>query len=80
MESALSNKLPVVTSRYFGLINREVTDGCGGVYHGVSGNISSPQQSGSTSLKYPDSTECVWTIEASDGYHIAFNFNGRHGY
>ena len=54
---------------------RAMTDGCGGVFHGSSGNITSPKSLGSS--KYPASTECIWQIEAEDGYHLAFDFNGR---
>ena len=52
-----------------------MTDGCGGVFHGSSGNITSPKSLGSR--KYPASTECIWQIEAEEGYHLAFDFNGR---
>ena len=52
-------------------------DGCGGVLHGASGNISSPRSLSSGNSKYPDGTECVWRIQAQDGFHVAFNFSGR---
>ena len=61
--------------RGFSFGTRMLTDGCGGMLHGSSGNISSPIQA--ASAKYPNGVECKWTMEASSGYHISITFYGR---
>ena len=49
--------------------------GCGGVFHGLAGNISSPISGGSN--KYPDGAECIWDIIGEPGFHVEINFYGR---
>ena len=44
--------------------------GCGGVFHGTSGNITSPGSPG----RYPASTECEWEVVARPGFHISMSF------
>ncbi|XP_069122184.1 cubilin-like [Argopecten irradians] len=45
--------------------------GCGGLYHGNDGQITSPNYPQS----YPHRTECVWDINVALGYHVALTFN-----
>ncbi|KAG8232956.1 hypothetical protein J437_LFUL011449 [Ladona fulva] len=46
---------------------------CGGVYHGLQGEIFSPQYP----KAYPNNAECVWEISVADGYHIGLIFINR---
>ncbi|XP_076437271.1 cubilin-like isoform X2 [Babylonia areolata] len=43
--------------------------GCGGLYHGTQGNISSPRYP----ANYPPNTECVWDINVLEGYTVVLN-------
>lgn len=47
--------------------------GCGGVFHGGSGNISSPVEGS----KYPEGAECVWEMRNEPGFHTVYDFYGR---
>ena len=49
-------------------------DGCGGVLHGQSGNITAPLGSDG---KYRHGIRCSWDIEAQPGYRINVAFSGR---
>ncbi|KAL8607578.1 hypothetical protein ACOMHN_003497 [Nucella lapillus] len=44
------------------------SEGCGGMYHSNTGNISSPNYPSN----YPANTECVWNINVLPGYTVAF--------
>ncbi|XP_023337929.1 cubilin [Eurytemora carolleeae] len=59
----------------FRIVAEEISSGCGGILHGMEGNISSPRQDGST--KYPNSAECIWEIRSDPGYSMNFDFIGR---
>jgi len=52
----------------------EDTLGCGGVLHGLRGNISSPREANG---KYPNSAECIWEVRLVPGFHLEANFLGR---
>ncbi|XP_071514687.1 cubilin-like [Panulirus ornatus] len=47
--------------------------GCGGIFHGMTGNISSHGFPGD----YEANIECTWEIESSTGYHIVLTFTDR---
>ncbi len=49
--------------------------GCGGSLHGQSGNITFPASGDGEN--YPDSTECIWEVQAPMGFHVVFTFYGR---
>ena len=49
-------------------------EGCGGVYHSQSGNITAPLGSDG---KYRHGIRCSWDIESQPGYRIQVQFNGR---
>ena len=49
-------------------------EGCGGVYHSQSGNITAPLGSDG---KYRHGIRCSWDIESQPGYRIQVAFNGR---
>jgi len=51
--------------RGFSLTASAYSTGCGGLYHGLAGNISSPISGGSN--KYPNGAECVWDIVGEPG-------------
>jgi len=53
---------------------RAAQAGCGGVFHGESGNITAPKGADN---KYPNGIRCVWDIETQPGYKIDLNFSGR---
>ncbi|XP_046744297.1 cubilin [Diprion similis] len=46
---------------------------CGGLMHGRSSDISSPN----FPQKYPNNAECTWFIEVENGYHIGLVFEDR---
>ncbi|KAK8737435.1 hypothetical protein OTU49_004482, partial [Cherax quadricarinatus] len=47
--------------------------GCGGVFHGMSGNFSSHGFPGS----YEANTECEWEVDPTTGYHAVLHFTDR---
>ncbi|XP_042234787.1 cubilin-like [Homarus americanus] len=49
------------------------TRGCGGVFHGMTGNLSSQQ----FPQDYPANTECEWEIDLPAGYHVVVAFVDR---
>ncbi|KAG8232962.1 hypothetical protein J437_LFUL018813, partial [Ladona fulva] len=57
----------------FMLTTEPMVGGCGGVYHGLQGEIFSPQYP----KAYPNNAECVWEISVADGYHIGLIFINR---
>uniref|UniRef100_A0A6A7FUH2 Cubilin n=1 Tax=Hirondellea gigas TaxID=1518452 RepID=A0A6A7FUH2_9CRUS len=59
------------TNDGFRAIARQHDAGCGGVFHGRQGNISSP---GFPSVNYANNIECEWTIVVSPGHHIKLSF------
>lgn len=44
--------------------------GCGGLFHGNDGVISSPN----FPQPYPQNIECVWLITVESGYHVSLDF------
>jgi hypothetical protein len=48
-----------------------VCEACGGLYHSNSGNLTSPNFPGN----YPANTECLWDINAGNGYTILLTFD-----
>ena len=51
--------------------------GCGGVFHGLAGNISSPISAEGSGNTYPNGAECILDIIGESGFHIEINFSGR---
>ncbi len=62
-------------ARGFSFTAEQENVGCGGVLHGMGGNISSP--TGGSGGKYPNSVECVWDFHAGSGYHAVLQFRDR---
>lgn len=46
--------------------------GCGGVYHGIEGNISNSQFADNG--KYEANSECIWDIISPGGYQLQVSF------
>ncbi|XP_046392545.1 cubilin-like [Ischnura elegans] len=59
--------------RGFRIETEAVIGGCGGVYHGKTGNISSPNYP----RQYDNNAECLWEINVEQGYHIGLVFIER---
>ncbi|XP_044011009.1 cubilin [Aphidius gifuensis] len=57
----------------FELTLNTVTDGCGGLMHGSSREITSPNFPN----RYSNNAECTWEIKADNGYHIGLSFVDR---
>ncbi|XP_068206241.1 LOW QUALITY PROTEIN: cubilin-like, partial [Palaemon carinicauda] len=47
--------------------------GCGGVFHGITGNITSP----GFPSNYESNLECIWEVDVQYGYHAVFTFVER---
>ncbi len=62
--------------RGFSLTATAYSTGCGGVFHGMRGNISSPIDNDGSN-KYPNGAECIWDIVGEPGFHVELNFYGR---
>ncbi|XP_078582053.1 cubilin-like isoform X2 [Branchiostoma floridae x Branchiostoma japonicum] len=45
--------------------------GCGGILHGNTGTLMSPNYP----QNYPHNLECEWTINVDPGYHVSLNFD-----
>ncbi|KAK3892747.1 hypothetical protein Pcinc_003437 [Petrolisthes cinctipes] len=58
------------TYRGFRAMTASHTRGCGGVFHGKTGNISSH----GFPSDYPANSECVWEIDTPAGYHSVLTF------
>ncbi|XP_065114614.1 cubilin [Paramisgurnus dabryanus] len=59
-----------VSGKGFNATWQEVQGGCGGAVTAPSGEIHSPQYPG----KYPDNSDCSWTITVDAGHRVFFNF------
>ncbi|KAL3290304.1 hypothetical protein HHI36_023648 [Cryptolaemus montrouzieri] len=57
----------------FNLTYEPIIKGCGGIFHGKSRVIQTPGYPGD----YPNNTECIWEIRASEGFHIGLTFIDR---
>jgi hypothetical protein len=62
--------------RGFSLTATAYSTGCGGVFHGMRGNISSPIDNDGSN-KYPNGAECIWDIVGEPGFHVELSFYGR---
>ena len=54
--------------------------GCGGVLHGATGNVTSPNEDVPGSTRYPNSAECIWEIRGEPGFHVTLRFYDRRGF
>lgn len=61
------------TAKGFKIIVIPLTNCCGGVFHGVSGQLSSVNFPND----YPNNIECDWLLEGTNGFHFAINFVER---
>ncbi|CAG0918336.1 unnamed protein product [Notodromas monacha] len=61
------------TSAGFSVDVAPTSSGCGGIFHGSEGNITSPGFPG----RYPASLECEWEIVARPGFHVSLDFVER---
>ncbi|XP_055601686.1 cubilin homolog [Uranotaenia lowii] len=52
----------------------QMVSGCGGTLHKSVDIINSPNVGG----KYQPNTECIWTLQADNGFHIGAYFIGRY--
>ncbi|XP_019631251.1 PREDICTED: LOW QUALITY PROTEIN: uncharacterized protein LOC109475159 [Branchiostoma belcheri] len=50
---------------------RGALESCGGILHGNSGTLMSPNYP----QNYPHNLECEWTINVDPGYHVSLNFD-----
>ncbi|KAL9700067.1 hypothetical protein quinque_003508 [Culex quinquefasciatus] len=62
------------SSGNFQLTLAQMSSGCGGTLHKNSYAFASALNNG----KYLPNTECIWTMQADNGYHIGMYFVGRY--
>ncbi|KAH3692443.1 hypothetical protein DPMN_194284 [Dreissena polymorpha] len=60
-----------MSARGFRLTYSFSTQGCGGLLHTSTGNLSTPNYPSS----YPHNTECVWDLNVDPGYILTLTFN-----
>ncbi|GAB6032010.1 hypothetical protein CHUAL_010385 [Chamberlinius hualienensis] len=63
----------VNTAKGFKIIVTPTANGCGGVFHGESGQLSSVNFPND----YPNNIECDWLLEGENGFYFTFTFVDR---